>query len=374
MLSSERHPLSKVRRRYGELAAEWSIRIVASLSVLVIFLMFVFVFREAAGLFSAKTEATSQREENSSTAVNESDVEVYNPDASDSTVASSGSETEVYNPDSGSDPATAVASPETTAQPSAKPISIWENFLGQNWQPVSAEPKFGIISLIVGTAKTTFVAILFAAPLGILSAIYVAFFAHRRVREIVKPFIEILAGFPSVVIGFFCLMTVASFMQNIFGFDYRLNSLVGGMGLAIAVVPIIFTITEDALSSVPKSYREAALALGATEWETAFRVMLPAALPGVIAAVLLGVGRAFGETMIALMATGNAPLVSWNIFDPARTFAATIGAEMGEVIWGSTHYNVLFFLGVLLFVVSFGINLLTEVYVRQRLAKKFQGS
>lgn len=369
MLSPERHPLSKIRRRYGELAAEWSIRIVASLSVLVIFLMFVFVFREAAGLFSAKTEATSQREETGSTAVNES--EVYNPDSSDSTIV--GSETEVYNPDSGNDPA-AAASSETTAQPPAKPMSIWENFLGQNWQPVSSEPKFGIISLIVGTAKTTFVAILFAAPLGILSAIYVAFFAHRRVREIVKPFIEILAGFPSVVIGFFCLMTVASFMQNIFGFDYRLNSLVGGMGLAIAVVPIIFTITEDALSSVPKSYREAALALGATEWETAFRVMLPAALPGVIAAVLLGVGRAFGETMIALMATGNAPLVSWNIFDPARTFAATIGAEMGEVIWGSTHYNVLFFLGVLLFVVSFGINLLTEVYVRQRLAKKFQGS
>ncbi len=248
------------------------------------------------------------------------------------------------------------------------------NITGTNWQPVSEHPKYGISTLLIGTAKTTLVAILFGAPLGILAALYSAFFAKKWLREIVKPVIEVLAGFPSVVVGFFCLMVVGSVAQSLFGLDFRLNAFVGGIGLGIAVIPIVFTITEDALSSVPSALREASLAVGATEWETAYKVMLPAAFPGVFAAVLLGVGRAFGETMIALMATGNAALFSFNIFDPARTFAATIGAEMGEVVWGSVHYNMLFFLGAILFVFAFGLNTVTELFIKERLIKKFHGN
>jgi phosphate transport system permease protein len=162
-------------------------------------------------------------------------------------------------------------------------------------------------------------------------------------------------------------------MQNLFGLQFRLNALVGGIGLSIAVIPIIFTITEDALSAVPKTLMEASLAMGATVWESAYKVMLPAAFPGVFAAVLLGIGRAFGETMIALMATGNAAMLSAAFTDPVRTFSATIGAEMGEVIWGSPHYSMLFFLGVLLFAVSFTLNAITELFIKERLAKKLQG-
>lgn len=366
-LFRKKHP------RYGEIAIEWSIRVVSSASVLVIALIFLFVLREAAGIFNSGTEEKPTLQAVEPKPAEQS--EVYNPDtASDSTVllAADDLKPEIYNPDSGEETITSTIATLPAVSQTAK--SIWQNLAGENWQPISEQPKFGIAPLIIGTVKTTFIAIAVAAPLGILAAMYVALFTRRRLREIIKPFIEILAGFPSVVIGFFCLMTIASILQNIFGFDYRLNSIVGGIGLAITVVPIIFTITEDALSAVPKSYREAALALGATEWEIAFKLMLPAALPGVIAAVLLGIGRAFGETMIALMATGNAPLSEWNLAMPARTLAATIGAEMGEVIWGSTHYSVLFFLGALLFMVSFAINLLTEVFVRRRLAKKFQGS
>lgn len=243
-----------------------------------------------------------------------------------------------------------------------------------NWQPNSEHPRYGIYAILTGTAKTTFVALLVATPLAILAALYTAFFAPKRLRETIKPVIEILAGFPSVVLGFFCLMTVASLVQSVFGGDYRLNSVVGGIGLALAVIPIIYTITEDSLRAVPQSLREAALALGATEWEAAYKVMLPAATPGVFAAVLLGLGRAVGETMIALMATGNAGTFNWDFFQPVRTFAATIGAEMGEVVGGSPHYQLLFLLGVILFIFSFFINLVTEFYVKAKLIKKFRGS
>lgn len=243
-----------------------------------------------------------------------------------------------------------------------------------NWQPNSEHPRYGIYAILIGTAKTTFVALLVATPLAILAALYTAFFAPKRLRETIKPVIEILAGFPSVVLGFFCLMTVASLVQSVFGGDYRLNSVVGGIGLALAVIPIIYTITEDALRAVPQSLREAALALGATEWEAAYKVMLPAATPGVFAAVLLGLGRAVGETMIALMATGNASTFNWDFFQPVRTFAATIGAEMGEVVGGSPHYQLLFLLGVILFIFSFFINLVTEFYVKAKLIKKFRGA
>lgn len=431
--------IQKRKRRWGETFAETTIKVVASFSILLIALIFIFVFKEASSLFFKSDEEQKTEERAAERTANppaEDDLkpEVYNPetdllleenqgkaggesgDAPESygeeiTESASGSTTteasdapesygeditesasgdtaaetpalqeedsagiESYNPDVEDIP-TQTPAETTEAEPEeVAPKTIWHNLLGKIWQPVSTIPKFGLIPLLVGTLKATFVAILIGAPLGILAAIYVALFAKRWVREIVKPAIELLASFPSVVIGFFCLMTLASIAQSVFGSDYRLNALVGGLGLAIAIIPIIFTLTEDALSAVPPTLREASLALGATEWETAFKVVLPAATPGVFAAVLLGIGRAFGETMIALMATGNAALSTWNVLDPVRTFAATIGAEMGEVIWGSEHYSILFFLGVLLFVFTFIMNAITELYVKQRLIKRFQGS
>jgi phosphate transport system permease protein len=193
-------------------------------------------------------------------------------------------------------------------------------------------------------------------------------------REIVKPAIELLAGFPSVVIGFFALMVMATVFQDLFGYGTRLNGFVGGVAMALSAIPIIYTITEDALTSVPKTYKEASLALGASTWQTAFFVTLPAATPGIFAAVLLGVGRVFGETMIALMATGNAAIVSANPFDSVRALSATIGAEMAEVVFGDTHYNVLFLIGSLLFVFTFILNIVAEFWVRGKLVNKFQGA
>jgi len=384
------NPFRKKKQHWGEWIAEWSIRLVASASILVIFLIFVFVFREAATLFTSKAIPTTTSG-SSSSQNSEMVPETYGSDVEDPTAppAESGEEgapgqfiyasknphyPEIYNPDTGLLPADIdriSTNSSDEAQPEQRPLA--NNLLSDTWQPVGEVPKFGILPLLIGTAKTTIIAILIGAPLGILAALYVAFFAKRWVREIVKPGIELLAGFPSVVIGFFCLVTLASFVQDITGMPYRLNAIVGGIGLSLAVIPIVFSIAEDALSAVPRTLHEASLALGSTEWQTAYRVMLPAAAPGVFAAVLLGVGRAFGETMIAIMATGNAPLNSWSPFEPARTVAATIGSEMGEVVWGSEHYGVLFFLGVLLFVFSFGLNAITELYVKKRFIKRFQG-
>jgi phosphate transport system permease protein len=239
--------------------------------------------------------------------------------------------------------------------------------------PVSDHPRYGMVPLIVGTIKITLLALLFAAPIAILAALFSAAFAPKWLREIIKPAIELLAGFPSVVIGFFALMVMASFFQDVFGYDTRLNAFVGGIAMALAAIPIIFTVTEDAMTAVPSTYSEASLALGATKWQTAFYVVLPAATPGIFAAVLLGIGRIFGETMIALMATGNAAMISANPFDSVRTLAATIGAEMAEVVFGDTHYSVLFLIGAMLFVFTFILNSIAEFYVKGRLMRRFQG-
>lgn len=241
------------------------------------------------------------------------------------------------------------------------------------WQPISERPKYSIVPLFVGSLKLTTIGILIAAPIAILAAIFTSMFASRRLKEIIKPAIEILAGFPSVVIGFFCLITLASIIQNYIDSDFRLNGFVGGIGISLAVIPIIYTITEDALAAVPKHLKEASLAMGASLWQTAFRVILPAAIPGVFAAIILGFGRAFGETMIALMATGNAALISADIFEPIRTMSATVGAEMAEVEHQGVHYGILFLIGALLFVITFTLNAIAEFYVRNKLIKRFSG-
>ncbi len=241
------------------------------------------------------------------------------------------------------------------------------------WQPISEIPKYSILPLFAGTLKATIIAVLIAIPLAVAAALYTSEFAPSWAREVIKPGIEILAGIPSVVIGFFCLMVIAGWLHSAFGFTYRLNALTAGIGLSLAVIPIVYTVAEDAFSSVPQSFREGSLAMGASSWQTAARVVLPAAMPGVLAACVLGFGRAIGETMIVLMASGNAAVLSWSPVDSVRTFSATIAAELGEVVQGSPHYHVLFFLGAFLFVLTFVLNLLARWWVG-RLQKKLQGA
>ncbi len=241
------------------------------------------------------------------------------------------------------------------------------------WQPVGNVPKYSMIPLLVGTLKVTVVAMAVATPTGIAAAVFTSEFAPRRLKEVLKPTIELLAGIPSVVLGFFALMVMATWLQSAFGFGFRLNAIVAGLGLALTIVPVVFTVSEDALSAVPRSYREASLALGATRWETAFKVVLPAAAPGVLAAVVLGFGRAIGETMIVLMASGNAAITSWSLAESVRTLPATIAAEMGEVVFGGAHYSVLFFLGVELFLFTFVLNTIAAWAVR-RLVRKMSGA
>jgi phosphate transport system permease protein len=240
------------------------------------------------------------------------------------------------------------------------------------WQPVSQIPKYNIVPLIIGSLKVTLVALLFAVPMALGAAIYVSQLARPRVREIVKPVIELLAGIPSVVLGFFGLIVMASALQWIFGYHSRLNALCAGVALGFSVVPVVFSIAEDALTSVPRSYLQAALALGASQWKAAAQVVLPAALPGVFAAIALGFGRAIGETMIVLMASGNASIVSWSMFDSTRTITATIAAELGEVVFGSAHYRILFLIGVMLFAVTFLTNVVADM-VMHRLKFKLEG-
>jgi phosphate transport system permease protein len=213
---------------------------------------------------------------------------------------------------------------------------------------------------------------IFSIPISLASAIFTAEFASKWAREAIKPIVEMLAGFPSVVLGFFALIVLASWLQNLFGFDFRLNAIVAGLALSLAVVPIIYTVCEDALTSVPRKLREASWALGATRAETTLRVVLPAAMPGIFAGIVLGFGRAIGETMIVLMASGNAAITSWSFTDSTRTIPATIAAELAEVVFGSPHYRVLFFLGLLLFLITFVLNSMGS-WVIARLRRRLLG-
>lgn len=236
-------------------------------------------------------------------------------------------------------------------------------FLGQapanpfSWQPVSEVPKYSLLPLFLGTLKVTFVALLFAIPLALGAALFTSEFAPNWLKELIKPVIELLAGIPSVVLGFFALMVMASYVQEVFGMTYRLNAINAGIALGLAVIPIVYTMADDALNAVPQTYREASIAMGASAWQTAWRIVFPAALPGILAACILGFGRAIGETMIVLMSSGNAPVVSLALDKPIRSLSATVAAEMGEVVMGSPHYHVLFFIGTCLFIFTFALNL-----------------
>ncbi len=391
--------ITQKRFRIGDYLAEKIIKGVAFLSITIIILIFIFVFREAFPIFNTSNEVKQPGVEQPKQAAQETYGAVTDSDPKPETQETYGAVT-----DSANKPETQETYGDVTDKPvvpekeglknaklesasktgkSSYTVSAGsgtddnqsavKTLLTKDWVPVSEKPRYGILSLIVGTFKITLISMLFAAPLAILAALYTSVFANKRMKEIIKPTIELLAGFPSVVIGFFALMVLATFLQTIFHYDTRLNSFVGGIAMGIAAIPIIFTITEDSLTAVPKSYYEASLALGASKWQTAFFVILPAATPGIFAAILLGIGRVFGETMIALMATGNAALMDLNPFESVRTLAATIGAEMAEVVFGDTHYNVLFLIGSLLFVFTFCINAIAEFYVKGILMKRIQG-
>lgn len=248
--------------------------------------------------------------------------------------------------------------------------SITERYV---WQPTSEEPKVSLWPIILGTLKATVVGMLFACPIGVAAALFSSEFAPARLREVIKPVIELLAGVPSVVMGFFALIVLATWLQEAFGFTYRLNAINAGLALGFALVPIVFTISEDGLAAVPRSYREASYALGASKFQTAWKVVLPAAAPAVFASFVLAFGRAIGETMILLMAGGNAAITSFSLLDPLRTLSATIAAEMGEVVVGSAHYSALFFMGTLLFVITFISNSLGQWVIRG-MQRRMQGA
>lgn len=377
----------KKKFRWSEYLAEKIISSVAFLSIAIIILIFFFVFRESFGIFNFKETAATTSVELVTDETNSSGQETYGsgtdlqPESYGSTEPQQetyGGVEELQQESYGDvvDSSTMGTTEETvvSAAPSeSENRSAIRTLKDRDWLPVSDRPRYGLLPLIVGTLKLTLIAILIAAPLAILAALYSSTFAPKWARETIKPAIELLAGIPSVVIGFFALMVMASIFQDFFGYSTRLNSFVGGVALALAAIPIIYTITEDALNAIPRSYTEASLALGATKWQTAINVVLPAATPGIFAAILLGTGRVFGETMIALMATGNAAMVSANPFDSVRTLSATIGAEMAEVVFGDTHYSVLFLIGALLFLFTFFINAIAEFYIKGKLMKRIQG-
>jgi phosphate transport system permease protein len=244
-------------------------------------------------------------------------------------------------------------------------FSASEFFGSINWRPTSdSNPTYGSLALIAGTASVTGLAMLVSVPFSVGAAVYIAEFAEGRTREVLKVLIELLAAIPSVVWGFIGLAIMNPLIIDIFNVPVGLSVLNSGIILGLMAAPIMTTIAEDALKAVPDTYREAAEALGATRWQVTTRVILPAARHGLVAAVLLGVGRGFGETMAVLMASGHSINIPTSVFDSVRALTATIAAELGETAVGSEHYQALFTLGILLFIVTFCINLSADVLVR----------
>ena len=244
--------------------------------------------------------------------------------------------------------------------PTLKEIKLGE-FLTSNWDPTSPEKaEYGLLAMIVSTMMATIGAMVISIPIGIAAAAYIADVANDKVQEVIKPIIEILAGIPSVVVGFLGIVVVGPLLAKIFGTSNGLNAINGSILLSIMSLPTIISISEDAIISVPQEYKNASMALGANHWQTLTMVTIPAASSGIIASVMLGMGRAIGETMTVLMATGNAPAMPRAFTDPIRTMTSTIAIELGETVQGSTHYHSLFVIGMVLFVMSFIVNLISD--------------
>lgn len=237
---------------------------------------------------------------------------------------------------------------------------------GSDWYPISEPPKFGFLPLIIGSIFVTFGAILISVPIGIAAAIYISEVAPSNIRNILKTGIELLAAIPSIVLGFIGIVALAPLLKNIFSLPSGLTAFAGSIMLAFMAMPTIVSIVEDAITSIPKSYKEGALALGATHWQTIYKIIIPAATSGILAAVMLGIGRVIGETMAVLMITGNAAVIPHTLLEPVRTLTATIAAEMGEVIQGSQHYYALFGIGLVLFVITFLVNFAADLFLHRK--------
>ncbi|MDP8264176.1 MAG: phosphate ABC transporter permease subunit PstC [Candidatus Aceula lacicola] len=253
-----------------------------------------------------------------------------------------------------------------TSIPAFREINIGSFLTGFEWNPTSyVKEQYGIVPMLVSTLMVTVGALLIAIPLGIGTAAYLSDVASPKVREIAKPIVEILAGIPSVVIGFLGIVLVGPILSKIFHTHNGLNAINGSVLLAVMALPTIISISEDALKNVPSSYEQASLALGASKWQTIARVKIPAALSGIIAACMLGMGRAVGETMTVLMATGCAPAMPKSMLGPVRTLTSSIAIELGEVAYNTTHYYALFALGLVLFLITFFINMISDIILHK---------
>ena len=250
------------------------------------------------------------------------------------------------------------------AVPMFAKLNWGEFFLSPEWRPTAEPAHFGTLALLLGSLSVTGLAMLLAVPLGLGAAVYISEFCGGRTRETLKVLIEFLAAIPSVVWGFIGYMVLGPMIIRWMGAPVGVCLLNGGIILALMSVPIIVSVGEDALRAVPDSYREAAVAIGASRWEIVYRVLFPAAKNGLLAAVLLGVGRAIGETMAVLMATGHAIQIPHSLLDPIRTLTATIAAELGEAVQGEPHYRVLFVIGLVVFVLTFVVNLTADLVVK----------
>lgn len=239
-------------------------------------------------------------------------------------------------------------------------ISISDFITGKEWYPTSNNPRYGIMPLIFSSVYITIIASVIAVPLSLSVAIYIAELAGSRIKEIIKPLVEIIASIPSVVVGFFGMVVVAPFLMEHFDIDSGLNLLNASLMLAFMAVPTIASISEDAISSVPVSLKEASYALGANRWQTIIHVTIPAALSGIYTAIILGISRVIGETMIVLMVAGGAAVLPESIFSPVRPLTSNIAAEMAEASVGGTHYRALFAIGIILFVITFVFNIIAD--------------
>lgn len=236
---------------------------------------------------------------------------------------------------------------------------------GKYWYPISEPERFGILPLILGSLLVTLGAIIIAVPLSIACAFYISEVAQGKLKDILKSGIEMLAAIPSVVLGFIGIVTLVPWIKKVFNLPTGLTALSGSIMLGLMSMPTIISISEDAINAVPKSYKEGALALGATRWQAMYRVVIYAALPGIIAASMLGIGRVIGETMAVMMITGNAAVIPGTFLQPVRTLTATIAAEMGETVRGSLHYYSLFAIGIILFALTFIINVIADIFLHR---------
>jgi len=255
------------------------------------------------------------------------------------------------------------------ALPALQGVGLWTMISGTDWFPTIAIPRFGFLPSEVGSLWVTGIALLLAVPIGVLASIYLSEFAHGRFKEIAKSIVEFMAAVPSVVLGLLGLAFLDPLISKAFHIDSGLTALTAGLVVGIMSLPTIISIAEDALHSVPNDLRQGSLALGNTRWQTTYKVVVPAASSGIFAAVMLGLGRAIGETMVVLMLAGNSGLIITSALQPARTLTGTIAQEMGEVVRGGMHYSVLFAMGLVLFAITFAINLAADMVLENQRKK-----